>query len=103
MPGCCSSRARRRSSVSEPEGSKVSPLQGRSAAVEASYGVGGDRSVTRAELRAIAADLRGYCAMVGRSAQERSLDEPDDALARFAGKLADLLAAIVESIERRLS
>jgi hypothetical protein len=54
-------------------------------AVDTSRDLGGESSVTRAELRAIAADLRhtgGYCAMVRRSAEECSLDESDDALAR---------------------
>lgn len=69
-------------------------------------GVGGESSITRAELQAIAADLRytgGYCAMVRRSAEECSLDAPDEALARFAGKLASRVGALVESIEERLS
>ena len=63
-------------------------------------------SLTRAELRAVAADLRytgGYCAMVGRSADESALDPPDDALARFAGRLARKVGALAEAIEERLS
>jgi hypothetical protein len=67
---------------------------------------GTHRGLTRAELRSIAADLRytgGYCALVGRSAEECSLDKSDVALARFAAKLADRLAVLVESIEARLS
>jgi hypothetical protein len=75
-------------------------------AVETSRDLGGEPSMTRAELRAIAADLRytsGYCAMVRRSAEECSLDAADAALARFAGKLADRVGALVASIEERLS
>jgi hypothetical protein len=63
-------------------------------------------SITRAELRAVAADLRytgGYCAMVGRSAEESALDPADDKLARFAGRLARQVGALVEVIEERLS
>jgi hypothetical protein len=41
--------------------------------------------------------------LVGRSAEECSLDKSDVALARFAAKLADRLAVLVESIEARLS
>jgi hypothetical protein len=67
---------------------------------------GGESSMARAELRAIAADLRytsGYCAMVRRSAEECSLDAAEEALARFAGKLANRVGALVASIEERLS
>ncbi|HEY6320162.1 MAG TPA: hypothetical protein VJA16_01245 [Thermoanaerobaculia bacterium] len=65
-----------------------------------------DPSITRAELRAIATDLRhagGCCAYVRRSIIECSLDEPDEKLARFAGKIGARVAALVEKIERRLS
>jgi hypothetical protein len=75
-------------------------------AVEASRDLGGESSVTRAELRAIAADLRytsGYCAMVGRSAYESSLPAADNALAVFAGKLAGQVGAIAQAIEGELS
>jgi hypothetical protein len=64
-----------------------------------------DPSVTRAELRAIAADLRylqGYAAMVGHSAVECSLEPAEQADALFAGGLADTLAAFAGSIEARL-
>jgi hypothetical protein len=67
----------------------------------------GDPSLTRAELRAVAADLRytgGYLLHVIRqSAEDCSLDPADDRLARFAGKLAGRVGALVEKIERRLS
>jgi hypothetical protein len=60
--------------------------------VEASRDLGGESSVTRAELRAVAADLRytaGYLLRVIRhSAESCSLDAADEKLARFAGKLA---------------
>ena len=75
-------------------------------AVETTREMGGESSPTRAELRAIAADLRytsGYCAMVGRSVEERSLDGEDEVLARLAGKLAPRLAALAASLEERLS
>jgi hypothetical protein len=66
----------------------------------------GDESSNRAELRAIAADLRytaGYCDMVAHSAEWCSLDAAEEALARFAGKVASRLGALVKSIEERLS
>lgn len=76
-------------------------------AVEASRDLGGESSVTRAELRAVAADLRytgGYLLnVIRRSAESCSLDAADEKLARFAGKLAGQVAALVEKIERRLS
>jgi hypothetical protein len=75
-------------------------------AVEATRELGGESSVARAELRAIAADLRyleGYCGMVLRSAEESSLSAEEDGLARFAGKLAGRVGALVESIEEVLS
>ncbi|HEV3458577.1 MAG TPA: hypothetical protein VHG32_18620 [Thermoanaerobaculia bacterium] len=75
-------------------------------AVETLRELVGESSVTRAELRAIAADLRytgGYCAMVGRSAQECSLNATYEALARFAGRLAGRLGALVAAIEEKLS
>jgi hypothetical protein len=66
-----------------------------------------DRSVAEAELRAVAADLRyagGYLLHVIReSAESCSLDAEEEALARFAGKLARRVGALVEKIERRLS
>lgn len=66
-----------------------------------------EESVTRTELRAAAADLRytgGYLLhVIRRSAEDCSLDPADDKLARFAGRLARRVAALVEKIERRLS
>ncbi|HXO28518.1 MAG TPA: hypothetical protein VOA80_14315, partial [Thermoanaerobaculia bacterium] len=65
-----------------------------------------DPSITRAELRAAAADLRytgGYCAAIRRSAEECSLDPADDRLARFAGKIGRQVGALVDKIDRRLS
>jgi len=76
-------------------------------AVETSRDLGGELSITRAELRAAAADLRytsGYLFnVIRRSAEWCSLDADDDKLARFAGKLSRQVAALVEKIERRLS
>lgn len=66
----------------------------------------GTESSNRAELRAVAADLRyitGFCTMIGRSSQLCSLDPADEGLARFAGDLAQQLDALVESIEAALS
>src|ERR1700674_4369269 len=64
-------------------------------AVETSREIGGESSVTRAETRAgwgpAAGDLRSgsvSCTTIRRSAKECSLDESDEALARFAGKMA---------------
>jgi hypothetical protein len=66
-----------------------------------------EESVTRTELRAVAADLRytgGYLLhVIGRSAEVCSLDAADDKLARFAGKIGRQVGALVESIEERLS
>lgn len=62
-------------------------------------------STTRSDLEAIVADLRyleGYIAMVGRASSEVSLPSSDDALARFAGKLARKVGALVRSVEDRL-
>ena len=78
-------------------------------AVEGTREVGttpADPSITRAELRAVAADLRytgGYCAAIRRSAEECSLDADDEELAHFAGKIGRQVGALVEKIERRLS
>ncbi|HLX07230.1 MAG TPA: hypothetical protein VKY89_05155 [Thermoanaerobaculia bacterium] len=71
-------------------------------------GEGGDEeSSTRTELRAVAADLRytgGYLLhQIARSADVCSLDESDERLARFAGKVGRKVAALVEKIEERLS
>jgi hypothetical protein len=66
-----------------------------------------ESSVTRAELRAVAADLRytgGYLLhVIRRSVELCSLDAADEKLARFAGKLGGQVGALVEKIERRLS
>jgi hypothetical protein len=67
----------------------------------------GDPSITRAELRAVAADLRytgGYLLhVIRRSAEECSLDAADEKLARFAGKIGRQVGALVDKIERRLA
>ncbi len=67
----------------------------------------GDPSITRAELRAVAADPRytgGYLLyVIRRSAKDCSLDEPDERLARFAGKVGRRVGALAAAIEGRLS
>jgi hypothetical protein len=55
---------------------------------------------------AAAADLRhtGYLFnVIRRSAEWCSLDESDERLARFPGKLSRQVGALIEKIERRLS
>jgi len=62
-------------------------------------------SVTGAELRAAGAELRfaeGFLAMVGRSREASSLASEDEALARFAGRLARKVGALAERIEEKL-
>ena len=66
----------------------------------------GGPSQTRAELGAVVAELRhleGYLAMVGREAEESTLEPADDALAHFAGRLAGQVRSLAEAIERALS
>jgi hypothetical protein len=78
-----------------------------SLAVFASREEDDEESVTRTELRAVAADLRytgGYLLhVIRRSAVVCSLDAADEKLARFAGKVGRRVTALVESIEERLS
>src|SRR5579872_1846074 len=72
-------------------------------ALEATSEQPGEESVTREELRAAAADLRhtgGYLRnVIRRSVVECSLDESDERLARFAGKLSRQVDALVDKIE----
>ena len=67
----------------------------------------GEESATRGELRAVAADLRhtgGYLInVIRRSTELCSLDAADEKLARYAGRLARRVGALVESIEKQLS
>jgi hypothetical protein len=67
----------------------------------------GDESTTRAELRAVAADLRyirGYLLnVIRRSTELCSLGAADDKLARSAGRLARRVGALIESIDEQLS
>jgi hypothetical protein len=76
-------------------------------AVETTRDMTGESTVTRAELRAVAADLRytgGYLLhVIHRSAEWCSLDAADEKLARFAGKLAGQVGALAEVIEGELS
>jgi hypothetical protein len=71
------------------------------------YNVGRWRNAPPPELRAVAADLRytgGYLFhVIRRSAEWCSLDDSDERLARFAGKLSRQVGALAEKIERRLS
>ena len=66
-----------------------------------------EESVARTELRAVAADLRhagGYLLhVIRRSAKECSLDESDERLARFAGKVGRKVRALAAAIEGRLA
>jgi hypothetical protein len=74
---------------------------------DSNLGLDRERSITRAELRAVAADLRyaaGYLRhTIWQSAEDCDLDPEDNRLARFAGKLADRVGELVLKIERRLS
>jgi hypothetical protein len=75
-------------------------------AVEASRGISEAGSATRAELRAAQADLRylsGYLGSIGREGEVSSLSADDEALSRFAGRLAGQLGSLVAAIERNLS
>jgi hypothetical protein len=67
----------------------------------------GDPSITRAELRAVAADLRytgGYLLhVIRRSAKDCDLEPEDDKLARFAGKVGRRVGALASAIEGRLA
>jgi hypothetical protein len=68
--------------------------------------IGSGETISGSELRAAAAELRfveGFLAMVGRSREESSLTGEDEALARFAGRLARKVGALAERIEERLS
>jgi hypothetical protein len=99
--------------IDDPEGRDAVRRAGRMLyhlAVAATRELGaipGDPSITRAELRAVAADLRytgGYLLhVIRRSAEESVLNPADDRLARFAGKLAARVGALAEKIERQLS
>jgi hypothetical protein len=75
-------------------------------AVEASRGISQEGSATRAELRAAQADLRhlhGYFGSIGQEGERSSLSADDEALSRFAGRLAGQLASLVVAIERTLA
>ncbi len=63
-------------------------------------------SITRAELRAAAAELRfveGFLRSVRKSAQDSCLEPADDDLAHFAGKLAGKVGNVAGEIEGELS
>jgi hypothetical protein len=69
-------------------------------------GVERGESITHSELGAAVAELRwlqGFLYMIERSSDESSLEGADDALARFAGRMARKVGALAERIEERLS
>ena len=74
--------------------------------VESDLGLDIEASITRAELRAAAADLRyagGYMLhIIRQSAEDSDLEPEDDRLARFAGRLGRKVLALAEKIEERL-
>ena len=68
--------------------------------------IGDGESIAHSELRAAAAELRfleGFLAMVGRAREESSLPDDEEALSRFAGRMARKGGALAERIEERLS
>src|ERR1700687_4529353 len=75
--------------------------------LQSNMGLDREKSITRAELRAAAADLRQTGSfllhVIRRSAEDCDLDPEDDKLARFAGKIGRQVDALVGKIERRLS
>lgn len=65
----------------------------------------GGESIAHSELRAAAAEARfleGFLRMVERSAEESGLDADEEALARFAGRMARKVGALAERIEGKL-
>jgi hypothetical protein len=75
-------------------------------AVEATSYEPAEPSQTRAELSAALAEFRyleGFLALVGRQAEESTLEPDDDALAHFAGRLAGQVGSLAAAIERTLS
>jgi len=74
-------------------------------ALETTRAVPGEESPTRAEMRAVAADLRyveGFLLMMRQSADESELGVMDDALARFGAEVAAGVGNLAASIEREL-
>jgi len=74
---------------------------------DSNLGLDRERSITRAELRAVAADLRyaaGYLRhTIRQSAEDCDLDPEDNRLARFAGKIGRRVHALAAAIEGRLA
>jgi hypothetical protein len=67
--------------------------------------MGDEDYVTRANLRAIAADLRyleGYLDFIGRTLENSSVEPEEEALVRFAGRQAGKVGAVAAKIEARL-
>jgi hypothetical protein len=64
-----------------------------------------DESTTRAEMRAVAVELRylqGFLATIRRSVEEFALDDSDERLARYAGRLAHRVGDMAAAVEVRL-
>jgi len=67
--------------------------------------MGDEDYVTRANLRAVAADLRyleGYLDFIGRTLENSSVEPEEEALVHFAGRLAPKVGALIAKIERKV-
>ena len=67
--------------------------------------IGAGESICHSELRAAAVEVRfleGFLRMVERSAEESGLDADEEALARFAGRMARKVGKLAERIEEKL-
>jgi hypothetical protein len=66
----------------------------------------GNESITHAEMRAAAVDLRfteGFLRSVRQSAEDSALTPPDNRLAHFAAYMARKVGALAAVLEERLS
>jgi hypothetical protein len=73
--------------------------------LEQTRNMGDEDYVTRANLRAIAADLRhleGYLDEIGRTLENSSVEPEEEVLVHFAGRLAPKVGALVAKIEKRI-
>src|SRR5437016_8682237 len=67
--------------------------------------IGRGETIAHSELRAAAAEARfleGFLRMVERSAEESGLDADEEALARFAGRMARKVGVLAARIEEKL-